>query len=60
VCHWCFGARAGACRGHGWQDTWSLAARNKITEVIVMSTTSNLRKKKVDMEVIVKYIKNDL
>jgi hypothetical protein len=31
-----------------------------MTEVIVMSTASNLRKKKADVEVIVKYIKNNL
>jgi hypothetical protein len=50
---------AGAHRKGGWQDTRSLAAGTKITQVIIMSTTSNLRKK-ADTEVIVKYIKNDL
>jgi hypothetical protein len=37
-----------------------LAAGNKTTEVVIMLTTSNLRKKTAATEVIVKYIKNDL
>jgi hypothetical protein len=37
-----------------------LVTGNKITQVIIISTTSNLRRKKADVEVIVKYIKNNL
>jgi hypothetical protein len=37
-----------------------LVAGNKITQVIIISTTSNSRRKKADMEVIVEYIKSNL